>query len=117
MNLEVNTMFLLFFLVLFATKQIQHDAIEQQIWSHLQRQKDSIMDRWPHAGHRLLADSHRASKCYVQFHLQKVSTCEGELSAVDRDLAEQMNREDASSEDSYSDNSSLKGSDLASRKY
>ena len=115
MNLEVNTMFLLLFLLLSATKQIQHDAIEQQIWS-LQRQKDSIMERWPHAGHRLLAD-HSASKCYVQFHLQKVSTCEGVLSAVDRDLAEQMNREDASSEDSYSDNSSFKGSDLASRKH
>jgi hypothetical protein len=114
MYLEVNTMFFLLFLVLSATKQIHHDAIEQQIWSHLQQQKDSIMDRWPHAGRRLLSDFHRASKCYVQFHLQKVSTCEEALSAVDRDLAEQTNREAASSEDSPL---ALKASDLANRKH
>jgi hypothetical protein len=104
---------LLLFLVLSATTQIQHDATEQQIWSHLQRQKDSIMDRWPHAGHKLLSDFHRASKCYVQFHLQKVSTCEAALSVVDRDLAVQMDQKAASSADSHSDPSYLGGSALA----
>jgi hypothetical protein len=110
-------MTLLLFLVLSATKQIQHDATEQQIWSRLQRQKDSIMDRWPHAGHRLLSDFHSASKCYTQFHLQKVSTCEGALSRVDHDLAEQMDREAASSGDSHSDDSSSRGSDLVIREH
>ena len=110
-------MFLLAFLALSATKQIQHDAMEQRISSDLQRQKDSIMDRWPHAGHKLLSDFHKASKCYVEFHLQKVSTCKEALSAVDRDLTEQTSQEASSSEDSHSDDPSLKGSDLASRKH
>jgi HPt (histidine-containing phosphotransfer) domain-containing protein len=111
---EVNhRMHLLLFLVLSAAKQIRHDAIEQQIWNHLQRQKDSIMDRWPHAGHRLLSDFHKASKCYVQFHLQKVSTCDAALSAVDRDLTEQMERGVVLSGDSHSDDHSLGGSDSA----
>jgi hypothetical protein len=106
-------MHLLLLLVLSAAKQIQHDATEQQIWKHLQRQKDSIMDRWPHAGHRLLSDFHKASKCYVQFHLQKVSTCDAALSAVDRDLTEQMERGVVLSGDSHSDDHSLGGSDSA----
>ena len=109
-------MHLLLFLVLSAAKQIRHDAIEQQIWNHLQRQKDSIMDRWPHAGHRLLSDFHKASKCYVQFHLQKVSTCDAVLSAVDRDLTEQMEREIILSGDSNPDDDSFRESDLANHK-
>jgi hypothetical protein len=64
-------MFFLLFLVLSATKQIHHDAIEQQIWSHLQQQKDSIMDRWPHAGRRLLSDFHRASNATSNFIFKK----------------------------------------------
>jgi hypothetical protein len=110
-------MHLLLFLVLSAAKQIRHDAIEQQIWNHLQRQKDSIMDRWPHAGHRLLSDLHKASKCYVQFHLQKVSTCDAALSAVDRDLTEQMEREVLLSGDTNPNDDSFRGSDSANRKH
>jgi hypothetical protein len=108
-------MTLLLFLVLSAAKQIQHDATEQQIWSHLQQQKDSILYLWPHAGHKLLSDFQRANKCYVQFHLQRITTCEAALSEVDHDLARQMDQETESSANSHSD-SSLRGADLASRK-
>jgi hypothetical protein len=76
----------LFFGLTFA-QQNQHDAIERQIATQVQRQREAIMDLWPHIDHKVAADFVKAQKCYVGFHLWKEKDCQDFLSKVDRDLS------------------------------
>jgi hypothetical protein len=103
----------LLLLVLSATGQAHHDSIERQISTHLERQHDTILDLWPQASHRLLSDFIKARACYVRFHLQKVITCDDALSAVDQDLAKELDAADAASRlDPYSRSSDVVGPSL-----
>ncbi len=110
-------MTLLWLLALSSAGQVHHDAIERQISAHLQRQQDAIIEFWPHAGPGLLSDFARANKCYVQFHLFQVRSCQAVLSTVDRDLAKKSDVEAQSYTDPYSDDSSVAVSSLAARQH
>jgi hypothetical protein len=69
------------------TQQAQHDRTELAIYRRMQAEQAVIADMWrPDA--RLLADYHKAQKCYVHFHLYRVKDCQAALTRVDRDLGE-----------------------------
>jgi hypothetical protein len=78
---------LLIAMTLTKTQQAQHDQDEWAMYQRMQSEKTLIADIWrPNA--RLVADYHKAQKCYVQFHLYRVKNCQAALAQVDRDLGE-----------------------------
>jgi hypothetical protein len=81
-------MLLLFLsMALTSAQQAQHDQTEWAMYQRMQADQAVITDLWrPNA--RLLADYHKAQKCYVQFHLYRVMDCQAALAKVDQDLGE-----------------------------
>jgi hypothetical protein len=86
-------MMLLVFVGITLAQQAQHDTVERRISSQVQRQKEAIMDLWPHIDRRVSADFDKAQKCYASFHLWKAKDCETPLSKVDHDLSIQNDKQ------------------------
>lgn len=71
----------------------ERDKRERDMAIRLQAQEDHIWRLWL-PGRTLLKDYRRARKCYTNFHLFKVDTCDRELDRVDLDLQLRKNELD-----------------------
>lgn len=67
-------------------QQQKHDAAELSYYSRMQAEENAVYEIWRPSS-RLLSDYRAARRCYVQFHLYKVESCDAEFSRVDRDLS------------------------------
>jgi hypothetical protein len=66
-------------------QQDKHDAAELAMYTQLKADQDAIAEIW-RPSPKLLSDFRAARRCYTQFHLYKVESCEEQFQQVDRDL-------------------------------
>jgi hypothetical protein len=68
-------------------QQLKHDTAEWRMYQRIQADKEAIADIW-RPRKSLLAEYRKARRCYVRFHLYKATSCDVELSHVERDLGD-----------------------------
>lgn len=67
-------------------QQAKHDADELAIYQHMKVDEEAVWQIWRPSA-QLLSDYRAVRRCYVQFHLYKVDSCDKELTRLDRDLS------------------------------
>jgi hypothetical protein len=83
-----DMLFLFLSMALTSTQQMQHDITEWKMYQQMQGDEEAIADIWRPSA-TLLADYREVKKCYVRFHLYRVSGCTAELHKVEIDLGNQ----------------------------